>query len=136
MENTKKNLGDLFRTKREEMSLSLKEVENAISIRKSYLKAIEENDIEKYISAVYASGFIKQYANFLGFDGNKIVAEDVKTANMNKKAKEDFSFGIGTLEMRQLPQTNVKWMPNLLWTGLGIAILVFAYLFAKMLGVF
>ena len=35
-------LGDLFRSKREEMSLTLKEVENATSIRMLYLQAIEE----------------------------------------------------------------------------------------------
>lgn len=34
-------LGELFKTKRKEMNLSLKEVENATSIRANYLESIE-----------------------------------------------------------------------------------------------
>jgi cytoskeletal protein RodZ len=68
MSNQGGNLGELFRIKREEMHLSLKEIENATSIRKMYLEAIEDGTIGKFLSSVYAVGFIKQYAAFLGLD--------------------------------------------------------------------
>ncbi len=37
-----KRVGDVFRQKRKQLNLSLKEVENSTSIRSSYLEAIEE----------------------------------------------------------------------------------------------
>ena len=65
-------MGDLFRSKREEMSLSLKEIENATSIRILYLQAIEEGRIHQFLSSVYALGFIRQYGQFLGFEMERL----------------------------------------------------------------
>jgi cytoskeletal protein RodZ len=91
-------LGDLLRTKRKEMNLSLKEVENATSIRSSYLQAIEEGEVSKLISHIYAQGFVKQYAIFLGLDGEKLVRDN--PAAFAPYSEQEFSYGIGTLEMR------------------------------------
>ena len=44
----RKRVGEIFKNKREEMHLSLKEVENATSIRMMYLQAIEEGHIDKF----------------------------------------------------------------------------------------
>ena len=45
MEEEVKKVGQLFKGKREEKNLSLKEVENTTSIRVNYLEAIEEGRI-------------------------------------------------------------------------------------------
>ncbi|HRD55621.1 MAG TPA: helix-turn-helix domain-containing protein, partial [Parachlamydiaceae bacterium] len=71
-----KNIGSLFKDRRKEMNISLKEAENATSIRMSYLQAIEDGEMQKLISPIYASGFLRQYAIFLGIDGEKIVREN------------------------------------------------------------
>ena len=70
MEGNRK-MGESFRVKREEMNLTLKEVENATSIRMNYLQAIEEGRVQQVLSSVYALGFLRQYATFLGFDPEK-----------------------------------------------------------------
>ena len=70
-----KKIGDKFRSKREEMSLTLKEVENATSIRMLYLQAIEEGRVTQFLSTVYALGFIRQYASFLGFDMDRLTKD-------------------------------------------------------------
>ena len=57
-----KALGEIFQTRRKELNLSLKEVENSTSIRLPYLQAIEEGQMDKLISPIYAQGFVKQYA--------------------------------------------------------------------------
>ena len=62
MDEDIKKVGEIFRSKRAEMNMSLKEVENATSIRSSYLEAIEEGNMEQTLSSVYTLGFIKQYA--------------------------------------------------------------------------
>src|SRR3989344_4252739 len=68
-------LGSRFRAKREEMNLSLKEVENATSIRAIYLQAIEEGRVHQFLSSVYALGFMRQYASFLGFEPERLGKE-------------------------------------------------------------
>jgi len=130
-----KKMGDMFRAKREEMSLSLKEVENATSIRMLYLQAIEDGRVGHFISNAYALGFIRQYANFLGMDGEKLIKENPEAFRMPAE-KQDFAYGIGTLEMRGSPHGGVRWVPNLLWGGAFVFLAIAAWYFAKFLGVF
>jgi cytoskeletal protein RodZ len=129
-----KKMGEDFRGKREEMSLSLKEVENAISIRSLYLQAIEEGRINQFISTVYAVGFIRQYAGFLGYDQDKLIKEYPEAFRLPPE-KQDFAYGIGTMEMRGSPHGGIRWMPNALWGIVIVATLVAAWYFAKFLGV-
>ena len=55
-------LGSIIKRRREERGLSLKEIENATSIRFGYLQAIEEGHLGKLISPISAQGFITKYA--------------------------------------------------------------------------
>lgn len=135
MNEQKKQIGDLFRTKRQEMNLSLKEVENATSIRMLYLKAIEEGNVDKLLSHVYILGFIKQYASFLGLDGEKII-KDNPLAFSQTEEKPEFDYGIGTLEIRNSHGSSSKTFPNSIWIFAGIAALIGAWFFARALGLF
>lgn len=135
MKDYKQQVGDLFKNKREEMSLSLKEVENATSIRMLYLNAIEEGTVERYLSSVYALGFIRQYAKFLGLNGDQIIKDHPKAFNTNVK-KTEFDYGIGTLEMRNPSSSNAKKKQNTIWIVAFIGMAFLAYLFAKALGLF
>lgn len=128
-------MGKMFCSKREEMHLSLKEVENATSIRQMYLQAIEEGRISQFISPVYAMGFIKQYAAFLGFDGEKLVRENPGAFKISGGDKQEFSYGIGTLEVRGNPSGSGRLFPNLIWGGIAFVVLIAAWYFAKSLGV-
>jgi cytoskeletal protein RodZ len=128
-------LGTLLRTKREEMHLSLKEVENATSIRMVYLQAIEEGRVQQFLSAVYALGFIRQYANFLGFEPENL-SKQYPDAFRLPIEKQDFAYGIGTLEMRGNPHGGIRWMPNLIWGSSFILLLTGAWFFGKWIGAF
>lgn len=129
-----KRIGDLFKNKRKELNLSLKEVENSTSIRSTYLEAIEEGQIHQYISGVYALGFIKQYAQFLGIDVEEMIRQNPASFRMPSE-KHEFSYGIGTLEVRGSLGGGVKWLPNLLWAGAAAGVLAAAWYFAKFLGI-
>lgn len=59
-------IGDLLKKLRTSKGLHLREVEESLHIRRSYLEAIEESEYEKIPSEVYARGFLKNYARFLG----------------------------------------------------------------------
>ncbi len=135
MSDSLKKMGEQFRHKREEMSLTLKEVENATSIRMLYIQAIEEGKVGQFLSAVYALGFIRQYAGFLGFDLEKLTKEH-PDAFRHLPEKQDFAYGIGTLEARGNPSGSVNWMPNLLWGSAIILLGVCGWFFAKAIGIF
>lgn len=124
-----KIIGDVFKQRRKEMNLSLKEVENATSIRTSYLQAIEEGEMEKLISPIYAQGFLKQYAIFLGMDGEEMLRENAHL--FKRSGNQEFSYGIGTLEVRGNPGAGIKWFPNILWVLAFCAIAGVAWFLAR-----
>lgn len=128
-------LGTVFKSKREEMNLTLKEVENATSIRTPYLAAIEEGRALQFLSPVYAQGFIRQYAQFLGFELDKLT-KDYPDAFRPTMERQEFSYGIGTLEKRESPQGSIRWMPNLIWGSLILALGLAAWYFGKWIGAF
>lgn len=132
LENAK-NVGDLLRQKRKEMNLLLKDAENATSIRTVYLQALEDGEMHQLISPVYAQGFYKQYAAFLGMDGERIVRENPKV--FSRAEVQEFAYGIGTLEGRGNPGAGVKWFPNALWIVVFICCLIAAWYLARYLGV-
>jgi cytoskeletal protein RodZ len=134
MSDDLKTIGALFKAKRKEMHLSFKEIENSTSIRTSYLEAIEEGKINDYLSGIYALGFLKQYGNFLGLDVERIMQENPFAFKMPSE-KHEFSYGIGTLEMRGSTGGGIKWLPNLMWAGIVAVVLVVAWYLAKHLGV-
>lgn len=128
-----KNVGELLRHKRKEMQLTLKEAENATSIRIAYLQALEDGEVKQLISPIYAQGFFKQYASFLGIDGEQIVREN--PGIFCKPEVQEFIYGIGTLEGRGNPGAGVKWFPNALWILAFALVLIVAWYFARVLGV-
>ncbi len=130
-----KRLGEFLRAKRKEMNLSLKEVENATSIRSSYIEAIEEGKIHQHISGIYAQGFMKQYVSFLGMDVEQLAREN-PAAFRAAGEKHDFAYGIGTLEVRGHMGGGVKWLPSLVWAGVSAMVLIAAWYLAKFLGLF
>lgn len=133
MQSKVKPIGEVFRAKREEMHLTLKEVENATSIRIAYLQALEEGRISHFLSNVYALGFLRQYATFLGFDPEKLSREFPEAFRLPQE-KQEFAYGIGTLEMRGAPNTGGRVLPNVIWGSLFVSMLILAWLFARFTG--
>jgi len=134
MNEQKKQIGELFKSKRHEMNLSLKEIENATSIRMLYLQAIEEGNVDTLLSQVYILGFIKQYARFLGLDGEKIIKQ-YPLAFKQKYEKPEFDYGIGTLEVRNTHASSGK-LPNVIWIGVGVLVIIGSWFFARAVGLF
>ena len=133
-----KSIGEVFKTKRHELGISLKEAENATSIRMSYLQAIEEGEVHGLIAHVYAEGFIKHYAIFLGLGDDHDIMEsltvlnDISAAESSKiSQKQDFACNLGAIEVRGNPGRNVKWLPNIAWIGVSVLMIIAAWYLAK-----
>lgn len=131
-------IGQILRARREERRLSVREVENATSIRTNFIEAIEEGNLARLISPIYAQGFIKKYAAFLEIDGESLIESHPYVAKvLSEKAHEnaDFSYGIGSLDIRGSPGSEVKWLPNLLWVGLSVLLILGGWFLAHHFGV-
>lgn len=66
-------IGDILRAEREKQGISVKDVEKATSIRALYIQAIDEGNYKILPGEVYLKGFIRNYANFLGLNGQEMV---------------------------------------------------------------
>ena len=129
-----RSIGELLKARRMERNLSLKEAENATSIRMSHIQALEEGEIHKIPSPVYAQGFLRQYANYLGLDGEQILRQHPEPFKNGQK--QHFDYGIGTIEARGNPGSGVKWFPNAAWILAFLALFAAAWYLAKHLEIF
>lgn len=68
-------VGYTLRQERERQNLSIEDIEQGTSIRSVYIEAIENGEYDKLPGTVYAKGFIKNYANFLGLDAEAMTKE-------------------------------------------------------------
>lgn len=66
------SLGEFIRRERERKGITVEEASKVTRIRKTYLLAIEEGNLEIQ-SPVFMRGFLKSYADFLGLDSNDIL---------------------------------------------------------------
>src|SRR3954447_21839587 len=66
-------LGDMLRDAREVRGLSLAEVERDTKIRAKYITALEDNKLGDLPGPVYARGFLRNYASYLGLDPQQVI---------------------------------------------------------------
>ncbi len=71
--STSLRLGLLMRKRRRELELSLEDIERVTYIRRKYLRLIEAGDYVSLPDDVYSRGYVKNYADQLGFDSKKIL---------------------------------------------------------------
>ena len=75
------SLGELLERRREELGISLKEAEKATKIRSSYLILIEAGSYDKLPDDIYTRGYVKNYADYLGFETTPLL-------NLYKKERQ------------------------------------------------
>jgi cytoskeletal protein RodZ len=68
-------LGSKLKQAREARGVPLSEVEWATKIKLAYLEALEEERYDDIPGAVYARGFLRTYARYLGLDADPLIAE-------------------------------------------------------------
>jgi len=130
------HLGDHLKKRREERHLSLKEVESATSIRMSYLRSIEEGKFNQLISPVYAQGFVRKYANFLGLDEQRLFEEHpqvLQSLTTPSSGSPDLS-GLGSVEVRGSPARDRKKTHLYVWLGGSATSVLILWFIARNLG--
>lgn len=120
-------IGRILKEKREELGMTLEDVQQATKIRTRYLEAIEAGNLSALPGMVYARGFIKSYAEFLGLDGQQLLDE---YGNSQASAEQELAPQTEEKEVvkhdRHRPSANPR-QRSLYWQmlmGLGIVGLI------------
>jgi len=102
-----KDIGDFLRERREAKGVSLIEIEKDLKIRKKYLQALEEGNIDIIPGRTYIIGYLRNYSKYLGIDEENINSiiqtyknlekrkydlEDIKEENIFLKKKDKSIF--------------------------------------------
>lgn len=66
-------VGEILKKKREELGRDLREISDALKIKYSYLKAIEDGDRENLPAEVYVKGYLHEYAKILDLDPDSVL---------------------------------------------------------------
>lgn len=67
-------VGAELRSRREERNQTIRDVADVVRIQTRYIEALEEGRIDHLPGRVYALGFVRTYAEYLGLDPNDMVA--------------------------------------------------------------
>ncbi len=83
--NRIKELGFLLRETRNQKLLSLEEAAAQTLIRVGLLSAIENGNLRELPETVYIQALLRQYANFLGLDGDRL-ADSIPSSHFERKS--------------------------------------------------
>ena len=90
--------GEIFKKRREALRKSIYTVSLDTKIGEKYLLMLEENRYQEFDSPVFANGFVKIYAEYLGLDQDKVLAlyrrEDKEYIPKKNISKKDVGFNI------------------------------------------
>jgi len=81
-----KDIGNFLRERREAKGISLIEVEKDLKIRKKYLQALEEGNVNTIPGKTYIIGYLRNYSKYLDIDGENI-NQIIQTYNNLEKQK-------------------------------------------------
>lgn len=82
-------IGEILKEARIEKGYTLDDLQQTTKIQKRYLQAIEDGNAEILPGRFYARAFIKQYADIVGLDGEKLLEEHLNETS--KEASEEFA---------------------------------------------
>lgn len=94
-------VGELLRERRRELGLDLETIGEALRVKPIYLTAIEEGRTGDLPGPTYAVGFIRSYAHYLGFDGERVL-DSYKAESAEVHARPDLSLPV-PLGARSMP---------------------------------
>ena len=67
------HVGELLKSEREKLGISLEEVARVTKVTIRYLQTIEAGGSEGLPSLIFVRGFVKDYAKTIGLDGDEVV---------------------------------------------------------------
>lgn len=113
-------IGEALRRTRMHYGKSILDIEKALRIRASQIDAIECGDVARLPGRVYAIGFVRSYAEYLGLDGAQVV-KLFKAQYMDGPDKQALSFPMRVSETK----TPAIWLLVFCLIGASVIIAYF-----------
>lgn len=121
-------LGDLLRRSREQLGLSLEEIEASTRIRRAYLEALEAEDFDALPNQIATRGFLHNYASALKLDVTHVLELYERGDGPSRAGRPALSEG--GMQLKSIPMTPPsRFSPDLLIGFLMITALVGAILY-------
>ena len=114
--STRDGVAGLLAKRRNSLGWKLTDIADALRIRVEYLAALEAGSLEGLPGPAYAMGFLRAYADYLGFDGKDIVRR-FKAEQTSLNAKPELTFPMPLTE-RGIPGSGLL-LTALILVGLG-----------------
>ena len=136
-----KEIGLKLKEKREENGVSIEEAAEDLKVRPSQIISLEEGKKEDFKDVLFLKYFIRDYAKYLGLDGEKILDEfneflfdftskipldEIKKAKGNKNNKKEI-----TSPYTKVKQTNQKRKMLVISIIIVIGIIAVGYIIAS-----
>lgn len=125
-------IGEILKSQRNQLNLSLSEIEEFTNIRTHYLDAIENGKLEKLPSIPQARGMLNNYATFLNLDVDQIMiefAEALQTRRNENYAPQkigaDNQLAYQTPEIKKVGWLKFITMDLILTSALIIGLFIF-----------
>lgn len=114
-------VGEILRRSRLGYNITFAQAEQDLRIKAEHLEALEHNAIDRLPGRVYVFGFVRTYSEYLGLDGEKMVALLKKQQGRKvEKVKPKLSWDVEDDEEERVP--------GLLVIGLSAMALIIAFI--------
>lgn len=108
-------IGERLRTAREAQGLAVEQVAARLRLMNRQVAAMESGDFSALGQAVFARGFVRNYAKLLGLNAEEIVAQ------MRGELSQE---GPPKAEMGGALQAAKRWRSAWLWIGLAVVVVI------------
>jgi hypothetical protein len=112
-------VGEVLRSRREALGLTLEQVYAQLRIPVRSLRAIEEERFDLFDSPQYAKGFVRSYAELLGLEPEPLVAEVGRV--LGGRGRPQLVAPSGEVPIRPAAPPP-RWKRWLAWGGLAVAV--------------
>ena len=102
------SLGEILAKERAARGLSIDEVSKVTKIQPKFIKALEAEDFKPFSAPIYIKGFLRTYAQYLGFEPEKILTAykeswaRAELARKNLLPKKEYPFDISRSSQKYL----------------------------------
>ncbi len=87
-DQTMKDIGCLLRERREELGLSLADIQKTTKVHSKWLVALEDGDENAFPAEAYLKGFLRSYAEAVGLDGLALVQDWAERRRLEEEESE------------------------------------------------
>lgn len=133
------SFGPWLRQQRELREITLREISDATKISLRYLQALEEERYDLLPASVFARGFLRQYARYVGLDPdeavNRLLVSQKGDGTEPEEDEDELDAmgrrGTGSL-LEGTPAEQFPWRTVLLVTGVALVLLALVFLLPRL----